>query len=220
MTRAQERRERSIVRLLNQPGAKGDLDKLCASGCDRDGFIGRLLASSELIAFDRMRPSDSSYAFPTGREVTKLVADIEQLATRIERTNADRIVSPAVVLDALTKPRDPKTELDYKRQILFYQGLPELLRKYAGDVRKSYKFAMCRIGPKRFSFDRYLVQKLLEYVQTQTGKPHYEPVQRLLESAFRVTAGVETPIPKLLESPDALKQLWARSLKYGFRDKK
>lgn len=220
MSRAQKHRERDIVRLLNEPGAKDDLDKLCAAGCDRDGLIGRLLAFSAVIAFDRIRPPSRRSPFSSGKEVSKLSADIEQLATRIERANADPIVSPAVVLDALTKPRGPETDRAYKRQILVYQTLPEMLRKYAGDVRKSYKFVLRTVGPKRFSLERYLVQKLLECVEAQTGQPHYEPVQRLLESAFRVTAGEETPIPKLLESPDALKQLWARSLMYGFRQKK
>jgi hypothetical protein len=219
MNRAQKHRDRE-VKLLREPGVKNALDKLCAVGCDRDSFVQFLLAVSALISFDRIGPRTGRSAFPSGEKVTKLSADIEQLATRIERANADRIVSPAVVLDALTKPRGPETDVAYKRQILFYHALPEMLRKYAGDVRKSYEFVLRRIGPKRFSFERHLVQKLLEYVEAQTGQPHYEPVQRLLESAFRVTAGEATPVPKLLESPDALKQLWTRSLKYNFRQKK
>src|SRR6266496_974713 len=196
MNRAQKHREKEIVRLLKEPGAKDALDKLCNVGCDRDSLVGWLLALSTVIAFDRIGPATSRYAFPSGKEITKLSADIEQLATRIERANADPIVSPRVVLDALTKPRGPETDRAYKRQILVYHALPEMLRKYAGDVRKSYKFALRRIGPKRFSCERYSVQKLLEHVQAQTGQPHYDPVQLLLESAFRVTAGDETPIPK------------------------
>lgn len=220
MNRAQQHREGEVVRLLKEPGAKDALDKLCAAGCDRDSFVRILLALSTLISFVPIAPRNSRSTFPSGKEVTKLSADIEQLATRMERANADPIVSPAVVLDALTKPRSPETDTAYKRQILVYHALPEMLRTYAGDLRKSYKFVLRRVGPKRFKFERYLVQKLLEYVDAQTGQPHYEPVQRLLESAFRITARRSNPVPKLLESPDALKQLWARSLKYNFRQTK
>jgi hypothetical protein len=220
MNRAQKHREKEIVRLLKESGAKDALDKLCNAGCDRDSLVGWLLALSTVIAFDRIGPATSRYAFPCGKEITKLSADIEDLATRLERANADPIVSPVVVFDALTKPRGPETDTAYKRQTLAYHALPEMLRNYAGDVRKSHEFVLRRIGPKRFSLERYLVQKLFEYVVDQTGQPHYEPVHWLLVSAFRITSGEATPIPKLLESPDALKQLWARSLKYGFRQNK
>ena len=214
----QKDREKEIARLLKEPLAKDSLDKLCSAGCDREFFIGQILAASTLIAF-LAKPRNGSYKFPSGKEISKLSADIEKLAARIEHANADPIVSPAVVLDALTKPRVPETELAYKRQMLAYSALPLMLRTYAGDLRKSHKFVMRKIGPKRFSFKRYLVLQLLEYVVAQTGQPHYEDVQLLLERAYRVTGNDADPLPKLIESPDALKQLWARSLKYGFRKK-
>lgn len=219
MARAQKHREGETVRLLKQPLAKESLDKLCAAGCDREFLVWILLALSTLISFDLSTPRNSRYTFPSGKELTKLSAEIEQLATRIEHANADPIVSPAVVLDALTKPRVPEAERAYRRQLLVYRALPEMLRTYAGDLRKSHNFVLRRIGPKRFSFERHLVLQFLEYVVDQTGQPHYEPVQRLLESAFRVTADEGAPLPKLFESPDALKQLWLRSEKYGFRKK-
>jgi hypothetical protein len=220
MDRTNKRREREIGLLIKEPGAKDALDKLCTAGCEMDGLVGWLFGISTYIYCVRTGLATSRYAFPSAKEITKLSADIEQLAIRIERANADPIVSPAVVLGARTKPRGSETDRVYKRQIFAYHILPQMLRKYAEDVRASYRFAVNRIGPKRLSFERYLVQQVLEYVQDRTGQPHYESVQRLLESAFRVTAGDETPMPKLLESPDALKQLWARSLKYGFRKKK
>jgi len=209
--------EEEVFRLLKQAGTADALGKLCSAGCDRDYFLRILLDVARLLSFDRTVPRSNRSIFPSAKEVTKLGADIEELATRVERANAAPIVSPAAVLDALTRPRDHETDKAYRRQVSTYRALPQLLRTYAGDVRKSYRFVMGRIGPRRFSFERYLVQKVLEYVNSRTGQPHYESVQLLLESAFRVTDGKETLIPRLLASPDALKQLWARSITYGFR---
>ena len=80
MNRAQEHREKEIFRLLKEPGAKDALDKLCNAGCDRDGLVGWLLALSTLIAFDRIGSATRRYAFPSGKEITKLSADIEQFS--------------------------------------------------------------------------------------------------------------------------------------------
>jgi hypothetical protein len=100
----------------------------------------------------------------------------------------------------------------------------------------SEEWVQNNFGPKRFDTFRKSVLELLEYVDICTKTPQYERVSELLEHLFslkektfrRIASKLpqakrigtrekmDTP-PKLLYSSDALKVLYKRSTKYGFR---
>ena len=130
------KKERAIARFLQQPGAKEAVCRLSAAGCDRELLVRMVLDVSFLIAFYhappaflRKFPKIESH-LPKRTEITKLCADIEQLALRIERLNGHSVVSPLVVLDVVTLPRSPQTENAFRCHVSTYRAVPLVLRAY------------------------------------------------------------------------------------------
>lgn len=122
-------------------------------------------------------------------------------------------------------------------QARLYQKTPELLRELALDLRAANAQLAKQFGPKKYDTFRQSVVDLLKYVDTSTKSPHYQEVADLLahlsSSQRRTLQIVAESLPKpreigarkkkgasaaqLLDSPDALKALYLRAVKYGFR---
>jgi hypothetical protein len=110
-----------------------------------------------------------------------------------------------------------------------------LLRLLAGHLRVANEWLRGHLGPRRFDTFRKSVLELQEYVDHCAGSPHYEEVSKLLDHLFSAQKKILKDVaksrpaqigakkkkgdkpPKLLTSPDALKALYHRSVKYGFR---
>jgi hypothetical protein len=216
--------------------ARAKFDCLCAAGCDA-----RLLHSFLTVAVFSAGCKGTIYdLFGFSKsELVKLPVELERISCRLESVN--RILTEYLRAKFIENPSWPdEVQSRASRQVAVYQGTPDLLRLLARHLRWASEWVNVNVGPKRYDTFRHSVLDLLSYVDTSTKNPHYEAVADLLshlssaqeESFQRLARSLpgprrngakksEIPPPsKLLISSDALKALYSRSAKYGFRKRR
>jgi len=213
--------------------ARVTFEELCRSGCDP-----RLLFSFlTLTVFSALRQKTIYGVHGVSRSaLVKLPERLERVSRELESVNP--LFLHYVQANFIENPSLPShTRSRWRQQATVYRTTPKLLRLLAGHLRVANIWLNDNFGPRRFDTLRSSVIELVDYVDTYAKGPHYEEVSDLLvhlfsvhEKAFQRIANRfpqpertgarkkkrDTP-PKLLSSPDALKALYRRSAKYGFR---
>lgn len=211
--------------------ARAGFEYLCLLGCDP-----RLLLTFLNLAVFATQRRQTVYDLNGVSESTlaKLPQRLERVSHELE--SVDRLLDLYIRANFVENPiRPDEIRSRWRQQAVVYHHTPQLLRLLAGHLRVANKWLREIVGPRRFDTCRRSVLDLLEYVDNSAGSPHYEEVSKLLDHLFsaqkETLKGVakldptqtgakrkkgHTP-PKLLTSPDALKALYHRSAKYGFR---
>jgi len=221
--------------LPNNCVARKNFDRLCQDGCDPILLFSNFLVVSFAANFPGRTIYDSTGTSPS--RLAKIPDELEDLAPRLE--------SVGTILERVWWSRyldnsslSEEMRADCRRNVSLYKRIPELLRVLAIDIRDANSWLQ-HFSPKRFDSLRQSVLQLFQYVQKTTKKPHYADISALLERfrsvdddflrkhpkilrAASQSRGVSTrrPLqtPTLPTSPAALRQLYIRSAKYGFRE--
>lgn len=203
-------------------------DNLCRSGCDAQVLFGSCVVTV-WGSLDPKRSKRSIYdlASFSSSEIQRLTKDVDDLARRIARLNQTKILGPLPYLADCTDNKSLPEELTLsaRGRAEIYRNLPEIMQVFAADTRAAANWVQRNRGPKRLTALRLLVIKLLEYVDSNTETPHFEDVANILSHLFNHSGLINALSPterprkvhKLLGSPDALKQLYSRSVRYGLR---
>jgi hypothetical protein len=213
--------------------ARIKFEYLCVAGCDARGLFA-LLALVEFNAFQKRTIFGVFGMSKSG--LNTLPGDLEQISLHLESVGpilAEYL--KARFIDNSLLPNEIRNRC--RLQACVYQHTPDLLRLLAVHLRWADDWLHDNFGPKRYDTFRHSVLDLLKYVRTCTKSPQYEAVADLLnclwsaqEKTRQVVAewlpkprptGAKAKngvaVPKLPITPDALKALYHRSAKYGFR---
>jgi len=207
---------------------------LCARGCDP-----RLLLSLlGLAVFNSQRQRSIFDIYGVSRsQLAKLPGRLEEISAELESVKV--LLEHYFLSHFVENPNLPEeVRSRCRRQVNLYQRTPEVLRVLAIDLRTANARLVERVGPKRIDTFRHSLLDLLKYVDACTKSPHYQEVADLLNHLF-LTQGKTLQIAtkwlsearpiqarkkkaaalsKLPISSDALKALYLRSAKHGFRD--
>lgn len=213
--------------------ARARFEHLCDIGCDPT----LLFAFLTLAIFSAQSKRTLYDIFGVSRSaLLKLPERLEKISVELEAV--DPLLERYIQAKFVENPNCPdRLRRGWVQQAAVYRTTPKLLRLLAGHLRVAEEWLQEYFGPRKIDTFRSSVIQLLQYVDTCTGSPHYEEVSELLErlflkkeQAFRRIATTlpqaprrgapkkkrDTP-PKLLCSSVALKALYLRSAKYGFR---
>lgn len=211
---------------------RAKFEQLCNSGCDSRllfSFLTRavLNAQSQRTIYDIYGVSRPA--------LLKLPERLEKISRELEAVNP--LLGEYIRANFVENPnRSDQVRSGWLQQAAVYRKTPDLLRLLAGHVRDAEVWVHDNFGPRRLDTLRKSVLELLQYVDTHTENPHYEQLADILDHLFavngeffgRIASGFtrveRTGAPKkrgtpskLLSSSDALKALYRRSAKYGFR---
>ena len=210
--------------------ARASFDHLCNIGCNP-----RLLLSCLTRAVLNAQSQRTVYeTYGVSRStLLKLPESLEKISRELESVNP--LLGQYIQTNFVENPNCPdQVRSRWPQQAAVYRTTPKLLRLLAGHLRVAERWLHDNFGPKRIDTFRSSVIQLLQYVDTCTENPHYEEVADLLDHLFSVKQKAFRRIanslprveprkkkrdttPKLLCSSDALKALYHRSAKYGFR---
>lgn len=213
--------------------ARPKFEYLCSQGCNPKILLSFL--NLAVLQAGLRRTVYDVYGVSRS-ELLKLPDRLEEVSHQIDHAN--RFLSCYIQANFLDNPHLPaKTRSAWRRQALVYRWTPELLRLLAGHIRSANKWVRDNAGPKKVDTFRQLVLQLLEYVDISTKRPHYDEIAELLDHLFsvkwkafktiinlsrqqeRTTAKKKkdgAPSAQLI-SPEALRALYHRSGKHGFR---
>lgn len=214
--------------------ARKQFEQLCLLGCDPKGLLSFLT-----VAVHAAQGQNSIYdIYGVSQSVlAKLPERLEKIARELDPVN--RLFGNYLTALFVENPKlSDQVRSVCRQRTTVYESTPRLLRALAIDLRVANAQVNKFFGPKRYDFFRHMVLMLLKYVDTCTKSPHYEAVADLLshlssvEQKILQSIGEVLPKPRqtgtrkskrvtsgrLLTSPDALKALYLRAAKYGFRD--
>jgi hypothetical protein len=189
--------------------------KICADGCSAEE-LGTLLYIMCLISSFR---ANSRY-FPRGQErlvnsgnisksqLKALPKKMRAMADTISSLNGT-ILAPANSLKLA--PNDAQRQIAREYMIRRYETLPGLLRVYSWHLERFSKF--CDQTAKRLTSGHVHAIQLIQYVEDQTGSPHYEDMSNLLEQGWRLAGRTEST-PRFLSTEGLTKlyQRWAEAV--------
>jgi hypothetical protein len=211
--------------------ARATFEHLCLLGCDPRGLLSFLTVTvftsqTQKTVFDTYGVSQSA--------LVKLPKRLEEVALDLDAVK--QLLGHYLQAFFLENSNlSDEVRSGCRHQASLYQRIPELLRVLAADLRAAHTRLFKHVGPKRIDLFRKMVLDLLTYVETCTKSPHYQQVADLLDHLYstdqKFLANIPKPIsrptrpgmrkkksvPKLLTSADALKALYYRAEKYGFR---
>lgn len=213
--------------------ARARFEHLCHIGCDP-----RLLFSLLTLAVLNAQSQRTVYdIYGVSRSaLLKLPERLEKISCELESVNP--LLGYYIRASFVENPNRPEqVRTRWLQQAAVYRTTPKLLRLLAGHLRVAEEWVHDNFGPRRFDTFRKSVLELLQYVDICTEGPHFEEVSGLLDHLFSVKEKAfgrianrlpraertgarkekRDTIPKLLCSSDALKALYHRSAKYGFR---
>jgi hypothetical protein len=209
-------------------------EDLCAAGCDPKALLSFL--TSAALGFGRKRTVYDVFGVSRSALV-KLPALLDKASGELESVN--RILGEYLEAKFVQNPNfSDQVRSSARRQKAVYRHTPKLLQALARDIRIASGWVNDNVGPRRSDTLRASVVSLLGYVDVSTGSPHYEQVSGLLEHVVsdktlqKVSSDLAKLVrggarkkkkvapSKLLSSPDALKALYRRSVRYGFRKTK
>jgi len=217
------------------PGSqtRAKFEHLCCLGCDPRG----LLSFLTLAVFNSQWQRSIYDVYGVSQSaLVKLPERLEKISRELEAVNL--LLGHYVRAHFVENPNlSDQVRSRCRHQATVYQSTPELLRALAIDLRAATARLTKYVGPKRYDTFRHAVVDLLKYVDTCTKSPHYEEVadlldhlssaqQKTLQSVAECLAKPRrtgarkkkgATAGKLLTSSDALKALYLRSIKYGFR---
>jgi hypothetical protein len=209
--------------------ARRRFDDLCVDGCPATGLFARL----QLLVFSAHKQPKSVYDLTkTSRSaLVKLPGEIEQIAQEIGK--ARPLMGMFWVAKFINNDQVPlQTKRERIAQDTLYSNLPELLRVFATNLRITVGWIDKRFGLKRYDSFRGEVLRLLRWVDNHTGGgPHcahlsYILVHLIGQDNERDVLGQNfsrnhfRDLPDLLKTPEALRQFYFNSSKYGFRSPK
>jgi hypothetical protein len=243
MRPANETNQNPIVRLRRGPdlidhiekfrrsdnNARMWFDQLIGAGCEKC----RLFSLLTIAAHAECTAQDSIWELLkiSRPEFRKLPMRLEQVAMEIEASTRALDIyyrSYASELKNTQGLRDSKRD-DGARMV---RALARMLRHLAHDARNAESLISGMAGPKRWDTRRQGVLLLIDYVQSVTGKPHWDTISGLLTFAMETYVDVPSSIPRNIRGmsaaqkrrdssgspstfssvdPDALKQLWRRN---------
>jgi hypothetical protein len=192
-------------------------DELCAK-CDAEA----LFSYSLLLCDAACRwPKRSLYEMrgTSASELRKLPTELEELACKIDRVGG--LLSSFMSAQVIDNDQAPTQErVRGRNRVAVYKHVPKTLRVFAADLRTAFEWIDPRFGPKKYDTLRGQVLNLLRYVDGHTGSPHYEHLADILGHLFpnvvlRNGGDPKRETPALLNSADALKQLYLRWTKRG-----
>jgi hypothetical protein len=212
--------------------ARATFEYLCLLGCDPRGLLSFLTVVTAVSSKEQQSIYDVYGVSKSA--LVKLPTKLEKISRELEAV--DRLFGDYTSARFVENPNhSDQARSRWRQQAAVYQKTPELLRVLATDLRVASEFIDECAGPKRFDFFRYMVRTLIEYVESCTKSPHYQQVADLLDHLHstdqklpqnvakqtskpaRSETRKKNSAPKLLTSADALKALYHRSAKYGFR---
>jgi hypothetical protein len=192
-------------------------DELSAT-CDAE-----MLFSCSLIVCDAAcrGPKRSTYEMygTSAAELRKLPAELEELACKIDRVSG--LMSSFISVKVIDNDQAPTQErVRGRNRVAVYKHVPKTLRVFAADLRTAFEWIHPKFGPKRYDRLRSHVLELLRYVDWHAGSPHYEHLADILGHLFpgvvkRSGGDPNTKTPALLNSAEALKQLYLSWVKQG-----
>ena len=213
--------------------ARAGFEYLCLRGCNPRG----LLSFLEVAVFNSQTQRSVYDTFEVSQsELVDLPDKLEQISRDLESFNP--ILAGFLGAVLMENPLlSDEIRSRCRQQIAVYRRTPDLLRLLSTHLRWANQWLKENVGPKRYDSFRQSVLGLLSYVDECTKSPHYQEVADLLDHLYSArqknlqgvaefTPGPKRPrgskkkvatARKLLSSPDALKALYLRSVKYGFR---
>jgi hypothetical protein len=165
----------------------------------------RVALEAVRLASPRVRPRLPD-AHDSGKWVHKLLADLKDIARRIEKMNCSPRCSPEI---AATLSHNAKVATSLRE----YAHLPQTLRDYSSYI-KIVEDVFQLLTPKGETPSTIAKLRLIYLVTERTGSPHYEKLSVLLNAILNFP-GTPHARRKSVE-PDALRKLWDSSEKLRF----
>jgi hypothetical protein len=240
-----QRTHHAIEREL-PPGSeeRRGFDDLCADGCQDARLYAHLLMvvdeatacrdvwihhpRTKLSIYDLMSGSrkDESGGLTECREkvscaeLVKLPKDIERMAKQIRKIQG--------LFGRLYQTKNSESRDQFLKQKQqkwmspdgLYAILPVLLQNVATDLENEFTWIDQRFGVKRYDSLRHQTLRLLKYVHSQTGNPHFGVLIDILSPLVERKAVDNRKLPKFLSDVDALSHFYSRAKKYGFRPRR
>jgi hypothetical protein len=219
------------------PGSlqRGKFEGLCTAGCDARALlsflsVAALEAETQRTIYDVFMVSRST--------LVKLPALLDKAAGELDAVNP--ILGAYFGAKFVNNPNlSDQIRSSSQQQANVYRRIPELLRVLAIDIQNASVWINDNAGPRRSDSLRRAVVELLEYVDVSTGSPHYEHVSELLGHFVSVRSATflkvtsdsklqpggarkrkKASLPQFINSSDALKALYGRASRYGYRKTK
>jgi hypothetical protein len=163
-----------IAALLHRPGWTKAFIELCTAGCEPGSVLVGLIDALPL----RVLPGKTNPIGLRMHTLRRLPKRIEAMAVTIEKVVRSEMISAV--------DRAAEHDQKYLETARIHQSLPELLRHFALNLQELLKGSGTRetkIGhwANPNEHDRQCEQRLVYWVERETGRPHYRELGELLD---------------------------------------